>query len=74
MVPRWLKDSAKLVNEAITAKYAASKFAGAAFAIQASIGNMAICPSGNSKAVSDRAMKRASSTPPVRGAVHSCRP
>ena len=43
-------------------------------AIQASMGIIAICPSGESSAVSIKAMKRASTTPPVTRAVHSCRP
>ena len=47
---------------------------GAQRAIHASIGTIAIWPSGDSSAVSTRAMKRASTTPPVWRAVHSCKP
>ena len=54
-----------LVNDAITAKNVALRSAGALRAIQASIGIIAIWPSGDSSAVSMRAMKRASTTPPV---------
>jgi hypothetical protein len=47
---------------------------GAERAIHASIGTIATCPSGDSSAVSKSAMNRASTTPPVCRAVHSCRP
>ena len=43
-------------------------------AIQASIGIIAIWPSGDSSAVSIKAMTRASTRPPVCRAVHSCKP
>ena len=73
-VPSWLKESARFVNEAITAKNVALRCAGAELAIHTSIGIIEIWPSGDSKAVSIKAMKRASTTPPVRRAVHSCSP
>jgi len=38
LVPSWLNDKARFVNEAITAKKVAFKLAGAEFAIQASMG------------------------------------
>lgn len=44
LVPSWLNDKARFVNEAITAKKVAFKFAGALFAIQASIGIIEIGP------------------------------
>jgi hypothetical protein len=43
-------------------------------AIHASIGIMAIWPSGDSSAVLMSAIARASTRPPVRAAVHSCSP
>ena len=72
--PNFEADKARLVNEAITAKKVAFKFAGAELAIQASIGIMEICPSGDSNAVSIKAINRASTNPPVIRAVHSCKP
>ena len=62
------------MNDAITAKKVAFRLAGAELAIQASIGIIAIWPSGEVSAVSTTAMKRASTTPPVSRAVHSCSP
>ena len=62
-------DSARLVKDAITAKKVAFSRSGAELAIQASIGIIAIWPSGDSSAVSTSAMKRASTTPPVCAAV-----
>ena len=64
-VPRLLADRARLVKEAMTAKKVALRCAGAFLAIQASIGIIAICPRGDSIAVSKTAMKRASTTPLV---------
>jgi len=58
-----------LVNDAITAKNVAFSSTGALRAIQASIGIIATCPSGDSMAVSSTAMNRASTMPPVSGAV-----
>ena len=64
-------NNARLVKEAMTAKYVAFNCDGAEFAIHASIGIIAICPSGDSNAVFASAMKRASTTPRVCAAVHS---
>ena len=62
------------MKDAITAKKVALRCAGAEFAIHASIGTIDTWPSGDSSAVLAMAMKRASTTPPVCAAVHSCRP
>ena len=58
-VASWDADRARLVKEAITAKKVALSLSGAELAIQASIGIIAIWPSGDSSAVSTRAIKRA---------------
>src|SRR3989338_2474281 len=55
-VPRVEAERAKLVNEAITAKYVALYFAGASLEIQASIGTIASCPKGDTATVSMNAM------------------
>jgi len=73
-VPSSAADNARLVKEAITAKNVALRCGGAECAIQASMGTIDTCPSGDSTAVLTRAMKRASITPWVIRLVHSCRP
>src|SRR6185436_9136575 len=74
LVASWPAESDRLLNEAMIAKYVALRLDGAELAIHASIGIIATCPSGDSSAVFTTTMKRASTIPPVRAAVHWCRP
>jgi nucleotide-binding universal stress UspA family protein len=65
---------AKIEAEEAGAKNVAFKLFGAELAIQANIGIIAICPSGDSSAVFTKAINCASTTPLVIAAVHSCNP
>lgn len=74
LMRRLLRERARLVKDAITAKNVAFRWGGALLAIHTSIGIIATCPRGDSSAVSTTAINRASTTPWVKPDVHSCSP
>ncbi len=74
LVPSSLAESARLVNDANTAKNVAFSCTGAFFAIHARRGIIDTWPSGHSTTVFVIAMNLASIRSPLSAAVHSCKP